>query len=30
MIVLVMWQREQLKFRVFKGGRESVRKGRLC
>ena len=30
MIVLVMWQREQLKFRVFKGGRESVRKGQLC
>lgn len=27
MIVLVMRQREQLKFRVFKGGRESVRKG---
>ena len=30
MIVLVMWQREQLKFRVFKGGRESARKGQLC
>jgi hypothetical protein len=30
MIVLARWQREQLKFRVFKGGRKDVRKGQLC
>ena len=30
MIVLASWQREQLKFRVFKGRRASERKGRFC
>jgi hypothetical protein len=30
MIVPASCPREQLKFRVFKGGRKSARKGQLC